>query len=126
MSIHGFVIFCDDIRFENNGKAILIGVYSEDLVPGILPQVLPLSFWVKLNGVMDSNLKLKLNIGVNGKVQHTVDADLSIQDTKKPVNLYFAGLPINIEESGNIFIEVSGFKDGFVFKDKLNIMPVPN
>lgn len=126
MSINGFAIFCDDIRFEANGKAMLVGVYSEDLVPGVLPQVTPMSFWVKLSGISDSKLNLKLSVGSNGKIQHTADIDLSIQDMERPVNLYFAGLPVSIEESGNVFIEISGFKDNFVFRDELKVMPVPS
>lgn len=126
MSINGFAIFCDDIRFEANGKAMLIGVYSEDLVPGILPQLTPMSFWVKLIGIPDSELSLKLSIGANRKTQHTADIDLSIQDMERPVNLYFAGLPVSIEESGSIFIEIAGFKDNFIFRDELKVMPVPS
>jgi hypothetical protein len=38
----GFVIFCDDIRREDNGKLIYIGVYGADmLIPGPFPALLP-------------------------------------------------------------------------------------
>jgi len=40
---YGFTIFCDDIRFEQNGKRSLIGVYTGELIvfgspPVALPQ----------------------------------------------------------------------------------------
>jgi hypothetical protein len=37
----GYTIFCDDVRHENTGKQILIGVYNGDLVVESLPALLP-------------------------------------------------------------------------------------
>ena len=39
-------IFCDDIRREDNGKELLIGVYSGSLQVPILPAPVMLSVWV--------------------------------------------------------------------------------
>lgn len=125
MNLSGSVVFCDDIRFENNGKAIIIGVYTEDLVPSSLPQLMHMSFWVRMLGIPEGDLNLVLNAGANGKNMHTVNIDLTVQEAEKPVNLYFSGMPLSIEESGEVFIEVSGFPEDFVFRDKLNILPVP-
>ncbi len=45
----GNVIFCDDIRFEANGKTIFIGVYTgEIIILGSAPATLP-SFAVMIN-----------------------------------------------------------------------------
>lgn len=41
-----FALFCDDIRFENNGKQILIGVYTGDILPAQFPAVISISMWV--------------------------------------------------------------------------------
>ena len=41
------VLLCDDIRREDNGKAILIGVYSGDIVVPQFPAVLRLSLWLQ-------------------------------------------------------------------------------
>ncbi|MGX7873919.1 hypothetical protein ACVDG5_015240 [Mesorhizobium sp. ORM6] len=39
---HASVIFCDDIRMENNGKLIYIGVYNDDILfNGPFPWALP-------------------------------------------------------------------------------------
>lgn len=49
-------IICDDIRTENNGKAIFLGVYNDDLVVGDLPATISqLSFYIKcrVGGVGD-------------------------------------------------------------------------
>jgi hypothetical protein len=39
-------IFCDDIRREDNGKELLLGVYSGSLQVPILPAPVMLSVWV--------------------------------------------------------------------------------
>ncbi len=37
----GYSIFCDDIRHENNGKQILIGLYNADMLIDAFPILLP-------------------------------------------------------------------------------------
>jgi hypothetical protein len=41
-------IVCDDIRREDNGKEIIIGVYSGSIVVPQFPATLLLSLWVGL------------------------------------------------------------------------------
>lgn len=41
-----FAVFCDDIRREDNGKELLIGVYSGNLQVPVLPAPVMLSVWV--------------------------------------------------------------------------------
>jgi hypothetical protein len=41
------VIICDDLRIENNGKPILIGVYSGEIVIPTFPVTLILNFYVQ-------------------------------------------------------------------------------
>lgn len=42
------VIFCDDIRREFNGKELLIGVYSADLVLPAVPAVVAMALFIQL------------------------------------------------------------------------------
>ncbi|GAB6969675.1 DUF6941 family protein [Methylobacterium phyllosphaerae] len=35
--LHGNVIYCDDVRVENTGKLILVGVYNTDMVVNARP-----------------------------------------------------------------------------------------
>jgi hypothetical protein len=42
------VLICDDIRIENNGKALLIGVYSDAIAISDFPANLKLSFWTTI------------------------------------------------------------------------------
>ena len=125
MTVSGFVAFCDDIRFENSGKAIIIGLYTEDLVPSHLPQVIPLSFWVRLTGVPAGETKLTMKIGANDKIQHTADLTLAVHHPERPTNLYFVGPHISLDQPGKIFLELSGFPDGSRFKETLIVHSPP-
>lgn len=119
MTITGLVAFCDDIRFENNGKALIIGLYSEDLVPGTLPQQLPLSFWVRVKGLPAGETNLVLTVGANDKVQHRLNVHLVSLAPDRAANLYLVGVPVEIGEPGTVFLELSGFPDGSALRDTL-------
>jgi hypothetical protein len=41
-----YVIFCDDVRIENNGKQILIGTYLGNATVNSFPQTLAMMAWV--------------------------------------------------------------------------------
>ena len=52
-------VVCDDVRVENNGKELLIGVYSGAITVHLLPSLpLPLRCWVNL--VMEGPCKINL------------------------------------------------------------------
>lgn len=111
MSYSLSTIFCDDVRIENNGKLILIGVYQEDLIPAVLPQILALSLWTRLSGVTEGTHDITLRAGVNDVVQHELPVKLSIQASDKPAYIHLIGLPIHIEVPSRIFVEVVGLRN---------------
>ena len=80
---HKYTLLCDDIRQENNGKFIILGLYTPDIIVPAVPFALPsLGFFVAFEadsaGVLDFNFKLaqgdtimsggsgKMNVGKAG------------------------------------------------------------
>lgn len=124
MPLTGYVAFCDDIRFENTGKAIIIGLYSEDLIPSHLPQVTPMSFWVRLYGAPSGQTEVRLSISVNGREQHSSDVIIQVTDPSLPANLFYSAVLIHLAEEGEISLELSGFPDGEYFRDSLHVLSV--
>lgn len=57
---HGFTVFCDDVRTEDNGKQILIGVYGNDMVVGQFPHSQPLCGLTTL--IIPAAMKLSNNV----------------------------------------------------------------
>lgn len=60
------VVICDDIRREDNGKQILIGVYSGNIVVEKFPANLVLSAWLQCTASETGDIPLNLRI-VNGE-----------------------------------------------------------
>ncbi len=42
---HKYTLLCDEVRQENNGKFLIIGMYTPDIVLATLPTVMPLTFF---------------------------------------------------------------------------------
>ena len=66
MQIKARTVFCDDIRTEENGKAILVGVYMVDLVPDTLPDRFPLSIWINATGFESGKHPFAIKIAFPG------------------------------------------------------------
>ena len=65
-------VFCDHIRQEANGKHILVGVYGFDLVPGALPQTIPLSVWMRVRPAITGRRRFRF-------VLHTPDSEAALE-----------------------------------------------
>jgi len=58
--VHNFIV-CDDIRREDNGKAILTGVYLGNMiVPGLPALLSKLSFYFTISGASPGQATLRL------------------------------------------------------------------
>lgn len=60
---HNYTIMCDEVRQENNGKFILIGVYTPNMTVPQLPFVLPmLTFYQSLQSDRPGALSLRFRL----------------------------------------------------------------
>ena len=58
-----YIVLCDEVRQENNGKYILIGVYAPDIALTQLPAVLPvLTFFVVMTDDRPDQHQLRLSL----------------------------------------------------------------
>jgi len=58
-----YIVLCDEVRQENNGKYLLLGVYSPDIAVGQLPAVLSvLTFFVVLQEDRPDNHQFRLSV----------------------------------------------------------------
>jgi hypothetical protein len=118
-------VFCDDIRLENNGKLLLIGVYQDFLIPAFLPQTLGLSFWLRLGGVDKGVHEIHLTIGVDESVQNEINVKLDIQSEGQPAHVHLIGIPVQLNSPSKIFVEVTGLQDqNQALKSFLEVRPV--
>ena len=81
---HLYTLMCDDVRVENNGKIIIVGLYLPDIGVSQIPAVLPtLNFFVAVEADRPGSLsfKMKMNHLETGKTLLDGGGQLEI---KKP------------------------------------------
>lgn len=100
-------IFCDDIRREDNGKLLLIGVYPEGITIAGFPASFPMSFWLRLTGLPLGDGVLRFRMLINGVSHVEGEAPFQVVDTTKPLNLFFPQLSVNIDRVGSVVIDMT-------------------
>jgi hypothetical protein len=104
------VLVCDDIRREDNGKAILIGVYVGDIVANSFPLNLRLCFWLQGHaskgiGARDAQFKIELTNQDVEPLYLNAKFDAPPEDKVGGV-LVFAGVPLIAKQPGHLVLSV--------------------
>jgi len=75
------IVVCDEIRTENTGKDILIGVFSGDILVPSFPTVIGVAFWCEVeNSEEDIGIKeYELRVGVEDGQALTFKANAIIR-----------------------------------------------
>lgn len=92
MNAYGITIFCDDIRSEITGKAMLIGVYSGEMAfsepaPGVLPTFAAYATLMIPLAIKIQNLAVRMVLEVDGVERELGSAATSSTDDLAPLNL---------------------------------------
>ena len=108
-------IVCDDIRYETNGKQILIGVYSGDIVIGMpegMPVVISSSLWIELRVKEKGEYLLDFKIEVSSKPVFGMNGIKVLIQQVGDIALPIGPFPISVNGSGEIkyFLRLSGRK----------------
>lgn len=101
------VIVCDDVRREDNGKEILIGVYSGDITLPRLPANIRIFFWAMLyveeGGEQTFNIRV-LGPGEVQLIQGNFHALLP--DTPPEGSLPIGPLLLQIQTAGQLSLQI--------------------
>lgn len=107
MQIEARTVFCDDIRREDNGKALLVGVYMDDLVPIALPAQFPLSIWIQATGFDTGKHPFAIKIAFPGvEKKFRMSAEIDVIDNSGPLSLTWTRIPAEVHKSGFISVEI--------------------
>jgi hypothetical protein len=101
------VIVCDDVRREDNGKEILIGVYSSHILVSVFPANLRLFFYTMLSADESGDYKFSMRlIGPNGVqlIQGNIDAQM--RGPGGEAALPIGPLVIQVQSPGEIVLEI--------------------
>lgn len=107
------ILFCDDVRIEQSGKHIVVGVYPADLVPPTIPSVITLAVYIRVEGLASGSHTFKLRLLPPKEINPLV-VEGTGQNADDPVSIIVAGLPLEIQEPGQLQARIS-FDEGKEF-----------
>lgn len=127
-----YVIFCDDIRTEANGKAIFIGVYHGAALYPSFPVVQTLSVWMHLEQEAGGAIPIRCRVLIYPGAREAGRINLNIESMadNKFGSISLAGLALMLGEPGYLTLEMAQYDEEFVevarleFK-KVDFVPSP-
>lgn len=101
-------ILCDSVRTEDNGKHILIGVYSGDIVFAKFPARVSFTYWVQLiPPVQSGEVAFDMKIKAPGfKAPMTSEITLLIENEEELAVLVIVIPAINILKQGDLTLSM--------------------
>jgi len=122
-------LICDDIRSELGGKAILIGVYTGDILLSRAPATIHVSLWLagRLPQIGGGELKIKVHLGDRAdESADTVTQPVSMQRSQNG-EFYVAinGIVLNITEPTPLTVLIKKNDDDWIVVTKKQILVAP-
>lgn len=126
------VVVCDDIRREDSGKFILIGVYPEGIALPKIPETLFLSLWLdfQLKLIQETTLEVKITgdaLNDNElifKPIHFSEKEMLNQELNVPVIL--TKIKLAVERTGQFSIYYCHDGNTWKLATKINIVQQTN
>lgn len=99
-------VVCDDIRVENNGKYIIIGIYSSAFVPSRLPLATQIKFgvWAQIEGPGHFECEFEVILEPDGSPVAGIEMQFDTLDDETEVFLPLPTFPVNIGSPGHIVL----------------------
>lgn len=105
-----YAILCDDIRQEKNGKLILIGIYSGDILLRDFPSNLLLSMLLHGKASADCSITIEIRYRVEFENAEPYEVfakgEMQIKGTEEPNEFYvpLPRVPIEFSGAGNLSV----------------------
>jgi hypothetical protein len=105
-------IICEDVRIERNGKQIIIGVYSSDIIVPETPALVPIMLWLQIDDVGREPEEYEFTGSmsdtdfVTGKFSVATGADSG------RATISLGQFPLTIEREGTLKFDVKPAKNG--------------
>lgn len=101
------VIICDDVRKENTGKDILIGVYSGTVNVPAYPTTFPAALWIEIEPEGIGIVRCEFAITTpSGNPPMKVGFDLDVREPGTAV-FVMGGVPLTLERDGELVISAT-------------------
>jgi Family of unknown function (DUF6941) len=101
-----FGILCDQVRKEDNGKLLFIGVYTADITVPHFPANTVLALAVSITPSQVGREKFDLVVSLNGQLLVSGSSEFDVADVK-PSFLAFQNIPVQLSAPGHLEFKVS-------------------
>ncbi len=99
---HKYTLICDDVRQENNGKLIIIGMYTPNIAAFQIPTVLPsLTFFQAMESDRPGQYAFRI------QVQH-LETGHSLAEARGVLNFMQPGPAMNVVRFANVMVDRLG------------------
>jgi hypothetical protein len=99
------VVLCDDVRQENNGKHILIGVYLHTVLVSDFPTNLALSVWVEINPKEVGEFSGKIRIIEDENSVLLRGETHVVIKNPEPTTVQFLRMPLEFQRGGDYLFQ---------------------
>ena len=117
MSISINAIICDDLRKEDNGKLIAIGIYTNDILLSNPEIQNAFSIWLKVEGLEEGNHKHDLVFSQNGEELIKFNG-IFYSDGNDVINAILHQVPFKFKSEGSLEISI-------IFENEIVIKTTP-
>lgn len=103
----GAVIVCDEVRREENGKEILLGVYSGHIVVPTFPAKLRVAVWAEIFPDRFGKMAVWFRYRAGDASLPPIDGELEVLDLSGPISVALPTMEIAFQHATTLEIEAS-------------------
>lgn len=100
------VIVCDDVRREDNGKLVLIGIYLEDLLFSKYPGGGILTVWTQFYVHKNGEVPVQFRVLKDNEVLGFAEGILNVTDYKQPITMQVPPFAIQLDSDGLLLFQL--------------------
>lgn len=103
-----YAIVCDDIRREDNGKQIMIGVYTGDILVNTFPSNINLSFWIHLAVIEAGSAEIEVRVVLEPDDLEVFKMSSKLESDKPDpfTVLAFGGIGMTFKQEGHLSLQM--------------------
>lgn len=101
-----YVLVCDDIRREDNGKELIIGLYSRDIVALKFPINMLVAFWIQYVPLVVGEFDIDFRLTGKPDAQFFEAKTHTVVNEKKLSSMSFKGFPLLLQVPTALSLEM--------------------
>ena len=105
-------IICEDVRVEGNGKHIILGVFSADILVRELPAFIPIMLWLQLDDIGDEPEEYEYRGVMSDAEFVSGNFQLKVSPSPNRATIALGQFPLRIENEGQLKFDVRPAKEG--------------